>query len=137
MFLDASYVIALSTPTNEHHDRAGDLADQIEAEGTLLITTRAVALEIGNALARLRYRQAAIELLDALENDPAVEIVPVTEQMYERAFRLYRERPDKEWGLTDCLSFVVMEDRTLTEALTADDHFRQAGFRTLLQADQR
>jgi predicted nucleic acid-binding protein len=137
VFLDASYAIALSASTDEYHDRAGELAEQIEAEDTRLVTTRAIVLEIGNALARLRYRRAAVELLDALENDPGVEIVPVTERLYERAFRLYRDRPDKEWGLTDCLSFVVMEDRELTDALMADDHFRQAGFRALLRDDRR
>lgn len=132
VFLDASYAIALSSPTDEHHARAGELAQRMETERTRLITTRAVILEIGNALARLRYRRAAVELLDAMENDPTVEIVPVAERLFERAFHIYRERPDKEWGLTDCLSFVVMEDRELTETLTADDHFRQAGFRALL-----
>lgn len=76
-------------------------------------------------------------MLDALENDPGVEIAPVTERLFEQAFRLYRDRPDKERGLTDCLSFIVMEDRELTDALTADDHFRQAGFRALLREDQR
>lgn len=137
VFLDASYVIALSAPTDEHHDRAGELAEQMETEETRLVTTRAVLLEIGNALSRMRYRRAAVELLDALENDPGVEIVPVTEQLYKTAFGLYRDRPDKEWGITDCLSFVVMEDRGLTESLTADDHFRQAGFRALLLEDRR
>lgn len=137
IFLDASYAIALSSSTDEYHHRAGELAERIEAEGTRLVTTRAVVLEIGNALARLRYRRAAIALLDALENDPGVEIVPVTERLYGLAFRLYRDRPDKEWGLTDCLSFVVMEDRELTDALSADDHFRQAGFRALLREYQR
>ncbi len=137
VFLDASYAIALSAPTDEHHDLAGELAGRMEAEETRLVTTRAVLLEIGNALSRMRYRRAAVELLDALENDPGVQIVPVTEQLYKTAFDLYRSRPDKEWGITDCLSFVVMEDLGLTESLTADDHFRQAGFRALLLEDRR
>jgi uncharacterized protein len=89
-------------------------------------------LEIGNALARSRYRTNAVRLLQAMEHDPAVEIVPLSEELYARAVRMYRERPDKEWGLTDCVSFVVMQERRLTEALTTDDHFRQAGFRPLL-----
>lgn len=133
VFLDASYAIALSAPTDTHHSLAEELADRMEAEETRIVTTRAVVMEIGNALAKPRYRRAAVELLDALESDPTVEIVPLTEQLHKRAFQLYRVRPDKEWGLTDCLSFVVMEDRELAEALTADDHFRQAGFRALLQ----
>ena len=97
-----------------------------------MITTRAVILEIGNALARLRYRAAAIELLDSLEEDPNVKIIALSEELYNRAMALYRQRPDKEWGLTDCVSFVVMQDYGITETLTTDEHFKQAGFRALL-----
>jgi predicted nucleic acid-binding protein len=103
VFLDTSYAIALSSPTDEHHVRAGELAERMEAERAMLIATRAVVLEIGNALAKLRYRRAAVELLDAMGRDPSVEIIPITDRLFERAFRVYRERPDKEWGLTDCL----------------------------------
>jgi predicted nucleic acid-binding protein len=132
VFLDAAYAIALSAPNDQHHEFAEILAEQIEMEGTQLITTRAVVLEIGNALAKLRYRNAAIELMDSLEEDPNVEIIPISEEIYRRAFQLYRERPDKEWGLTDCISFVVMKDRGLMNALTTDEHFKQAGFNALL-----
>ena len=89
-------------------------------------------LEIGNALAKVRYRAAAIELLDSIEEDPNIEIIPLSEEFYERAIELYRQRQDKEWGITDCISFTVMEDHKLTKALTTDDHFQQAGFRALL-----
>lgn len=132
-FLDASYAIALSAPKDQNHERAVEIAEQLEEEGTRLLTTRAVLLEIGNALGKLRYRQAAVELLDSLEDDPDVEIIPISEQLYQRAFQLYRERKDKEWGLIDCISFIVMWDRGLIEALTTDDHFQQAGFRALLK----
>ncbi len=97
------------------------------------MTTRAVLLEIGNALSKQRYRHAAIRLLDALEADLRVEIIPLSEQLYTRALQLYCERPDKEWGLTDCISFLIMQDLGLTEALTTDEHFQQAGFRVLLR----
>lgn len=56
-----------------------------------------------------------------------------SEQLYAQALRLYRERPDKEWSLTDCVSLIVMRERNMTEALTADEHFQQAGFRALLK----
>ena len=72
------------------------------------MTTRAVLVEIGNALSRQRYRQAAVHSLDSLEADPKVDIVPMSEPLYVRALRLDRERPDKDWGLTDCVSFLVM-----------------------------
>lgn len=132
LFLDTSYAIALSSPPDQYHARAVALAQQIEAQQRRFLTTRAVMLEIGNALAKPRYRAKAVRLLEAMEQDPAVEIVPLSEELYARAMRLYRERPDKEWGLTDCVSLVVMQERGLTEALTTDDHFRQAGFHPLL-----
>ena len=132
VFLDTAYAIALSSPKDEHHELALRLAEEIEAGRIRLVTTRAVVFEIGNALARQRHRAAAIELLESLEFDPEVEIVPGTEELSARAFELYRARPDKEWGLTDCLSFVVMREQGITAALTTDKHFVQAGFEALL-----
>ena len=135
VFLDTAYAIALSSTNDQFHARAVALAEQLEALGTRLVTTRAVLLEIGNALSKQRYRQAAVQLLASLEADPKVDIVPLSESLYARAMQLYRERPDKEWGLTDCESFLIMQDRGLTEALTTDEHFQQAGFRALLREE--
>lgn len=132
LFLDASYAIALASSTDQHHERAVELAERIEAEDVRLITTRAIVLEIGNALSKLRYRAAAVRLLDAIEQDRDVEIVPLSEESYKEGLELFRQHQDKEWGLTDCISFVVMRDRNVTDALTADNHFCQAGFRALL-----
>jgi predicted nucleic acid-binding protein len=133
IFLDTAYAIALSSVSDEHHERAVLISEDLEAAQSRLLTTRAVVLEIGNALAKRRYREAAVELLSALEEDSNVEIVPVSEELYEKAFELYRHRPDKEWGLTDCISFVVMEERGIQSALTTDGHFAQAGFEALLR----
>lgn len=133
VFLDAAYAIALSSPRDQHHLRARQLAEKLAADAVRMVTTRAVVLEIGNALAKQRYRRAATALLQALERDPNVEIVPLTEALYHRAMEWYLSRPDKEWGLTDCVSFVVMRERELADALTADAHFEQAGFRALLR----
>ncbi len=93
---------------------------ELLANQTPLVTTRAVLLEIGNALSKLRYRLAAGELLDALERDPQVEIVLITEELYQQALALFCSRLDKEWGLIDCVSYVVMQKRGLTNALTTD-----------------
>lgn len=135
VFLDAAYAIALSSPKDQFHDRALHLANYLETTKTTIVTTRAVLLEIGNALSRLQHRQASVRLLIALETDPNVEIVPLSEDVYLRALQLYRERPDKEWGLVDCVSYVVMRERDIQEALTTDFHFGQAGFRVLLRED--
>ena len=83
-------------------------------------------------MSKVRHRAAAVKLLTALEKDPKVEIVPASDDLYKRALDIYRDRSDKKWGLIDCMSFVVMSDQGLSEALTADNHFRQAGFHALL-----
>ncbi|MCB0097849.1 MAG: type II toxin-antitoxin system VapC family toxin [Caldilineaceae bacterium] len=133
VFLDTAYAIALANAIDQFHERAVTVAKELRRQKTRLITTRAVLLEIGNALSGQRFRAAAVKLLDALEADPTVGIVTVTDGLYSQALTLYRTRPDKEWGLVDCLSFVVMQERQLTSALTADMHFQQAGFRVLLR----
>ncbi len=133
VFLDTSHAIALSAATDRHHQAALDLSALLQSENATLVTTRGVMLEIGNALGKSRLRQIAVDLLDALEKDARLEIVPLSESLYKRAFQLYRERSDKEWGLTDCISFIVMQDRGMTDALTTDEHFQQAGFRALLR----
>ena len=135
IFLDAAYAIALAAPRDQYHAQAVIFAERIEAEDARLITTQAILLEIANALAKQRYRQAAVALLEALEGDPRVEVMPVSQHLYWLGFQLYRSRPDKDWGLTDCISFVVMQEQGLTEALTPDEHFQQAGFRALLRED--
>ena len=132
VFLDTSYAVALSAHTDENHKHAVELAEELEASGTYFVTTRAILFEIGNALAKVRYREAAVRLLSALENDSKVEIISASDDLYRRALEMYRDRADKEWGLIDCMSFVVMSDQELTDALTADKHFLQAGFRVLL-----
>jgi predicted nucleic acid-binding protein len=68
-----------------------------------------------------------------VEQNPFVRIIPPSDEQYARGFDLYRRRPDKEWSLTDCISFVVMAEEGLTEALTGDKHFEQAGFAALLK----
>jgi uncharacterized protein len=133
VFLDTSFAIALSSATDQNHLQAVKLANQIESNKTRLVTTQAILLEIGNALSKQRYRAAAIELLASLETDPSIEVVMLTNSLYRSAFNLFKQRTDKEWGLVDCISFIVMQDRGITDALTADIHFQQAGFRALLR----
>ena len=132
-FLDSSYVIALAQTTDEHHPRAMNLAVSVEHRKIELVTTRAVLLEVGSALAKLRVRRDAIRLIDALQKSTWVETVPLTEEIIGQGWNLFRERKDKEWSWTDCISFVVMQRRGLTDALTSDQHFEQAGFKALLR----
>lgn len=94
VFLDTAYAIALSAPSDQYHDLAVELSEQLESEGVALVTTRAIVIEIGNFLSKLRHRKAAVALLESLEADPGVDIVPITEELYQRAYDLYRNRLD-------------------------------------------
>jgi uncharacterized protein len=133
VFLDTTFAIALSTPQDNLYRRAIQLAELLEAAGTRLVTTQAVMLEIGNLLSKQPLRQGAVMLLNALAADSKVEIVPLSPELYDRAFQLYCDRSEKEWKFIDCVSFVVMQYSGITEALTANEHFQQAGFRALLR----
>jgi len=135
VFLDTSYAIALSSEVDRHHQKAVAISEALEKNKSKIITTRAILLEVGNFLSKARYRQAAVVLLDSIEFDANVEIVEISKDLYEKAFVLFKSRDDKDWGLIDCLSFIVMKERDLTDALTADEHFRQAGFRVLLKEE--
>jgi len=129
-FLDTGYLVALVSERDELHDRALRLSAGLRRA---LVTTEAVLLEVGNSLSRPPLRALAISLLARLRANPNVEIVPLSPELFARAVELYAARPDKEWGLIDCVSFVVMQDKGIHEALAADHHFEQAGFRALLR----
>lgn len=132
-FLDSSYIIALAQISDQHHAKASQLAEFVEHSKTGLMTTRAVLLEIGNALSRLKTRRDAIRLMNSLQSSSQLNIVPVTEELAAQGWDLFCQRPDKEWSWTDCISFVVMKECGLTSALTSDQHFEQAGFAALLR----
>ena len=133
VFLDSAYAIALASRSDEYHQKAERLSQYIANNAVKLVTNRAVCLEIGNALAKLPFRRVAVEFLAALDSAPTVEIVPASEDLYRTAFALFQRRTDKAWSLTDCFSFIVMQQRGITEALTSDEHFEQAGFKALLR----
>jgi predicted nucleic acid-binding protein len=90
-----------------------------------------VLVEIGNALASLN-RNDAVLFIERCYRTANVRVVLITTELLLEATRLYRLRPDKQWELTDCRSFIVMASNGLTVALTSDHHFPQAGFRALL-----
>jgi predicted nucleic acid-binding protein len=129
LFADTFYFIALLSPDDVAHERAVDYSRLIEQS----VTTEWVLLELADGLAGTRNRHLFKETRDALLDDPPAEVVPFDTALHERAIELYVKMADKDWSLTDCVSFLVMQDRRLTEALTADRHFEQAGFVALLK----
>jgi predicted nucleic acid-binding protein len=129
-FVDTGYWIAVFNVRDALHPRARTLAQSVRGP---LVTTAAILLEVADGLNRASTRHLGGLFLETVRADPRVEIVALTDDLLERAVQLYKARPDKEWGLTDCISFVVMEARGITEALAADQHVLQAGFRALLR----
>jgi hypothetical protein len=130
LFLDAVFVVALINHRDQYHDQAVELAASYENRHFLI--TDVVLLEIANALAR-RYRPQAVQVLDRFLTSEDVEVVRLTPELFDQAFALYRAHEDKEWGLTDCISFEVMREAGIRDALTFDQHFAQAGFRALMR----
>jgi predicted nucleic acid-binding protein len=129
VFADTSFWIALVVKQDQYHAQAQKWSLRISGRIT---TTFPVLLETANALARPAWRPHAIALIDHLQNHSDVVVVPLSSNLWERGWGLYRNRPDKAWSLTDCISFLVMQDSSLVDALTADEHFQQAGFRSIL-----
>jgi len=133
LFLDTAYAIALVSPEDKWHSKAVALAQDTQARKLRMLTTQAIVLEIGNALSKPRLRPAAVELLTSILTDTRIEIVALIPALIRQAFGLFQQRPDKNWGMTDCTSFVVMKERAVHGALTTDEHFEQAGFTALLR----
>ncbi|HEV3255697.1 MAG TPA: PIN domain-containing protein [Gemmataceae bacterium] len=129
VFVDTAFWIALVVRQDQYHERAQAWALRFTGQ---LTTTWPVQMETANALARPAWRAHGLALLDHVQQRADVTIVPLDAALWQRGWDLYRSRPDKGWSLTDCVSFLVMQDAGLTEALTTDERFRQAGFRALL-----
>ena len=130
IFLDTLFVVALVNEHDQYHERADELSDEF-AQGRFLITD-AVLLEIGNSLAR-NFKERAIEMIHDLLTADEVQVVRLTPALFDEGFALYRSHRDKDWGLVDCISFVVMRKAGIEEELTFDQHFVQAGFRALMR----
>jgi len=129
VFADTFFYLGQMNPRDAAHGRVVELMRGLAAP---VVTTAWVLTEVADALAGPAHRLVFARFFDALQRDPQVKIVPASQELFVRGVQLYGQRPDKEWSLTDCISFVVMEDDGLTDALTADRHFEQAGFRALL-----
>lgn len=129
-FLDTAYVLALLNPNDIYHKQARALLPSMQSAHEIWIT-EAVLIEIGNALSRSN-RAAATSFINSCYVTPNLRVVSVDTSLLKRAVDFYNNRGDKDWGLTDCISFIVMTDQDLEEALTADEHFQQAGFKAIL-----
>ncbi len=129
-FADTYFFIALLFENDEAHTEAQTRVANLSGR---LYTSVWVLIEVADALAVPGRRQRFLPLLEFLRASPSVTIVPAEQTLFDRAVTLYDQRPDKAWSLTDCISFTLMKDHGLRDALTGDHHFEQAGFNVLMK----
>ncbi len=129
VFADTFYFLALLNERDAAHPKAV----QFDPNAQLLLTTAWVLTEVGDALSAPENRPTFLQLVDALQNSPDARVLGPSPELFERGLELFRQRTDKEWSLTDCISFAAMKSERVTDALTGDRHFEQAGFRALLK----
>lgn len=131
-FLDTYFIQALLNARDPDHGRARSLLAKVK-QAAEVTTTEAVLVEVGNALSGAPgLRDLAVAFVRRCYIEANMRVVSVDTNLLSRAVALYEHRRDKAWGLTDCISFVVMSDRGLVDAATGDRHFEQAGFRALM-----
>jgi hypothetical protein len=129
-FADTAHYLALLNARDALHWTAIEASRRVSGS---VVTSSWVIQELADGLATPPSRSVFLRLLDALRNDPDLLIVGFDATLWRKALDLYRDRPDKAWSLTDCTSFVIMQEHHIREALTADSHFEQAGFTVLLK----
>jgi uncharacterized protein len=130
VFADTSFYVATVNPRDAFHKVAVEFARNYKGR---ILTTEYVLVELGNLLARAGDRGVFVRFIESLQADPDTDVLPANPTLFEKGLTIYGQRVDKNWSLTDCISFAVMEEHSLAEALTADHHFEQAGFRLLLR----
>ena len=130
VFADAFYFVARLNRRDQHHGRVLQFSRGLRAR---ILTSDWVLMEVADALAESECRGRVREFILHLRQSPACEIVPASRELLDRALDLYHQHADKKWTLTDCLSFVIMRERGVVDALTGDKHFEQASFNALLK----
>ncbi len=134
VFVDTQFLVAALHPRDELHDKA--IEEQQRVTRARLVTTEFVFVELHNFFAEYgeALRAAAARVVDEWSAKTSVVVVPAARVAFLKALERYKARADKGYSLTDCHSMLVMEDRGITEVLTYDEHFEQAGFRALLRS---
>jgi len=129
-FIDTVFIQALLNSHDQYHTKAKEFLPRLRKASEVWIT-EAILVEVCNAFSAIN-RIAPIQFVEYCYSTDNIQVVKIDTPLLMRAITLYKNRPDKMWGLTDCISFVVMDEQGLMEAVTADKHFVQAGYRALL-----
>jgi predicted nucleic acid-binding protein len=132
IFLDTSGWLAAISPRDTHHQQAVAAYDGYSSTRTLFVTSNLVIAEMHALTVRERGARAGCDLIDAIYMDPLYRIIPVDRDLESRAVDNWLRRfTESRFSLTDAVSFQIMKDQHITEALALDHHFVIAGFRTV------
>lgn len=132
VFVDTAAWIALINVDDAFHEQAKRVRATRPQQKCQLVTTDFVLLEVADALVLPKIRSQTIRFINRLKNLVGLQIIPLSQSLLDEGWQLYSQRLDKDWGLTDCISFVIMKQEEITSAFTSDRHFEQAGFTRLL-----
>lgn len=131
LFLDSAFVIALVFKADQNHAEAQATWARVTGEHRQIVTTTFVLNEVVTFLNARGEHELAVEIGNLLFASPAIELVDVERSLVEDGWRFFAQHSDKKFSLTDCISFILMKQRNIGEALTFDAHFTQAGFQML------
>ena len=131
-FVDTSCWIALLNKDDNLHKGTDTLYKNLMSKGINFITTSEILTETANALSSPGLKPSVISFFQLLQYSSRIEIIFINIDFWYKGWSIYENRLDKSWSLTDCISFVVMHERGIYDALTSDNHFIQAGFNALL-----
>ncbi len=132
VFVDTVAWIALLDESDFLHDQARRILDELENKKRRLVTTEFILLELGDGFSAVGKREQALKFIEVLRELDILRVIPVSQDLLGKGWELYARRPDKNWQVTDCISFIVMKEENIATAFTADKHFEQAGFIKLM-----
>ena len=135
VFVDTAAWIALINISDGLHVPAQQVMSALRQQKARLVTTEFALLEVADALSAPATRSQTAAFVDGLRHLAILRIIPASHELLADGWKLYKQRPDKDWSLTDCTSFVVMRRERITQAFTSDHHFEQAGFVKLLSSE--
>jgi predicted nucleic acid-binding protein len=132
IFVDTGYLLALLSPGDELFERAQHWASSVHEP---LITTEYILVELLNSLSAPIDRPKVHAAVAEIRSSESWELVYATPELFAEGLAFHGSRSDKHWSLTDCISFVVMQQRGVHRALAYDHHFEQAGFEALMRRE--
>jgi len=135
VFWDTTAFVALGNRDDELHPAAIAVSQELAEANALILTTDAVLTEVANTFSRIALRPLARQVIEAFQASArmrAAQLVHVDTELWQRGWQFFLDRPDKDWSLTDCISFLVMRDRKVRRGFTSDHHFQQAGYEKLM-----